>query len=280
MRATRTWVAVALTGRLLLRNRVAMALLVILPLLFYALIAITTGKQPTPFILSAVSETTRVVVPRDHEGLVFMGLAAVGFVSAFLGFHLIARQEEASRRLVLCGYRPWQLVLARLAALLIAVVAVSVISCVMLRGFFAPAHLLGTFVGLVLVGLVYGCYGLLAGALFPRELEGILSIVLLTNVDLAWLQNPVYYTEAQNRAVIRALPGYWPAQAGMIASFSDHSISRAAVMSLLYAAALLVVAVSLFWRRMHLHTATDARGDAGAAPAPAPESLLPRGSPP
>jgi hypothetical protein len=252
------------------------ASLVVLPILFYALIAITTGTQPTPFVLSAVSDTTRVVVPRDQEALVFMGLAAVGFVSAFLGFHLIARQGDASRRLVLCGYRPWQLVTARLAALAIAVVAVSAFSCAMLRGFFAPTHLLATGIGLVLVGLVYGCYGLLAGALFPRELEGILSIVLLTNVDLAWLQNPVYYTEAQNRAVIRALPGYWPAQVGMIAAFSDHPIWRAASMSLLYAAALLVIAVSLFWRRMHLH----AGGDAGTAPDLAPESLPTRGSSP
>ncbi len=252
----RTSVAVELTARLLLRNRVAMALMVILPLLFFALIAITTGTQPTPFTLSAVSETTRVVVPRDHEGLVFMGLAAVGFVSAFLGFHLIARQGEASRRLVLCGYRPWQIVVSRLAVLAIAIVAVSALSGAMLRAFFAPSHLVATGVGFVAVGLVYGCYGLLAGALFPRELEGILSIVLLTNVDLAWLQNPVYYTEAQHRAVIRALPGYWPAQAGMIGAFSDHSIWRAAGMSLVYAGALLAIAVSLFWRRMHLHAVT------------------------
>ena len=280
MRTARTRVAVTLTARLLLRNRVAMSLIVVIPILFYALIAITTGTQPTPFVLSAVSETTRVVVPRDHEALVFMGLAAVGFVSAFLGFHLIARQGDASRRLVLCGYRPWQLVVARLAVLAIAVVAVSALSCAMLRAFFAPAHVLATGVAFVLVGLVYGCYGLLAGALFPRELEGILSIVLLTNVDLAWLQNPVYYTEAQNRAVIRSLPGYWPAQVGMIAAFSDHPIWRAAMMSLLYATVLLVIAVSLFWRRMHLHASGDAHADASAAPDLDAESLLPRGSSP
>ena len=97
----------------------------------------------------------------------------------------------------------------------------------MLRLFYVPRHPIATTAGFALLGLVYGCYGLFAGSLFRRELEGVFSIVLLTNIDIAWLQNPVIYAEAQHRSVIRALPGYFPSQVSMTAAFSDHPTTRA-----------------------------------------------------
>jgi len=249
---TRCRVAFRMTALALLRNRVAITLMIILPILFYALIAITTSDAVIAFLLPSVSDNTFVTVSRKREGLVFMGLAAVGFISAFLAFHLISRQAEVSRRLLVCGYRAWELVVARLAVLACAVALVSVFSGLLLRGFFAPRHLAAVVAGFVLVGLVYGCYGLLAGSLFKRELEGIFSIVLLTNIDVGWLQNPIFYTSSHNRGVIHALPAYFPAQVSMTAAFSDFAVGRAVMGSLGYGGALLIVAVAVFWSRMHV----------------------------
>ena len=190
--------AFVLTGMTLLRNRVALTLFVVLPVLFYLLIVITTTDAPVAFTLAAVSADTMIEVSRREEALVFMGLAAVGFISAFLGFYLISRQTEVSRRLLLCGYRSWQVVATRLAVLGCAIVAVSLFCGALLLGFFVPRHVGNVVLGFVLVGTVYGCYGLLAGSIFRRELEGVLSIVLLTNIDVAWLQNPIFYTESKN----------------------------------------------------------------------------------
>jgi hypothetical protein len=254
-----TWsrcrVAFRMTALGLLRHRVALVLIIILPILFYALIAITTGDAPIDFLLPSVSDTTLVTASRRREGLVFMGLAAVGFISAFLGFHLISRQADVSRRLLVCGYRAWELVVARLGVLACAVVIVSGFSGILLCTFFIPRHTVGVVIGFVLVGLVYGCYGLLAGSLFTRELEGVLSIVLLANIDVGWLQNPIFYTASEHRDVIHALPAYFPAQVSMIAAFSDFAVARAIAGSILYGGTLLSVAVAIFWGRMHIRTA-------------------------
>jgi hypothetical protein len=118
--------------------------------------------------------------------------------------------------------------------------------------FFRPNHLVLVLVGFMLAGYVYGCYGLLVGALFKRELEGILFIVLLANIDAGWLQNPIYYADAQNKAIIRHLPAYFPAQVSMASAFTEHSILNPLVGSLLYGSFLLLAAMGIFWWRMRL----------------------------
>ena len=250
--APRLLTSFALTAMTLLRNRIALTLFVLLPVLFYALIAITTTDAPIGFTLAAVSPDTLIDVSRREEALVFMGLAAVGFVSAFLGFYLISRQTEVSRRLLLCGYRSWQIVLARLAVLGCAIGAVALFSGVLLLTFFSPQHFGKVVLGFALVGAVYGCYGLLAGSIFHRELEGVLSIVLLTNIDVAWLQNPIFYTESKNRFVIEWLPAHMPSQVSMIGAFTDHAIAFPVAASLAYGCALLLLAVMVFWARMRV----------------------------
>jgi len=103
--------------------------------------------------------------------------------------------------------------------------------------------------GLLLGGWVYGCYGLLVGSLFRRELEGILFVVLLAVIDVGWLQNPIYYEEAQNQAVIRSLPAYFPAQVSMAAAFTDHAVLRPMLGALAYGAGLLLAALGIHrWR--------------------------------
>lgn len=253
--APRLKTAFVMTAMMLLRNRVALTLFVVLPVLFYALIAITTTDAPVTFVLAAVSADTGIEVSRRQEAIVFMGLAAVGFISAFLGFYLISRQTEVSRRLLLCGYLSWQIVVARLAVLACAIAAISLFSGALLLSFFIPQHLGSVILGFALVGMVYGCYGLLAGSIFHRELEGVLSIVLLTNIDVAWLQNPIFYTESKNRFVIQWLPAHMPSQVSMIGAFTDHSILMPVVLSILYGTIFLVFAVLIFWWRMRILSA-------------------------
>ena len=250
--APRLLTAFVLTAMTLLRNRIALTLFVLLPVLFYALIAITTTDAPVAFSLAAVALDTIIEVSRREEAIVFMGLAAVGFVSAFLGFYLISRQTEVSRRLLLCGYRSWEIVVARLAVLGCAIVAVSLFSGALLLMFFSPQHITQVVLGFALVGAVYGCYGLLAGSIFHRELEGVLSIVLLTNIDVAWLQNPIFYTESKNKFVIQWLPAHMPSQVSMIGAFTDHSVGFPVAASIAYGAALLLLAVLVFWWRMRI----------------------------
>ena len=74
-------------------------------------------------------------------------------------------------------------------------------------------------------------------------------IVLLANIDAGWLQNPIYYADAQNTEIIRALPAYFPSQISMVAAFSDHSVTVPIAASVGYGLGLLFLALIVHrWR--------------------------------
>ena len=102
----------------------------------------------------------------------------------------------------------------------------------------------------MLVGYVYGCYGLLIGAVWRRELESIFTVILLTNIDVGWLQNPLFYTEAENKSFVRWLPAYWPSQAAMVGAFTDHGVGMAIVGALAYGTFFVLIAIIVFWRQL------------------------------
>ena len=238
-----------MTLKQIVRRRIVLLLLFIVPTLFYAIIVLTTTDDPIVFQLASLGEDTVVEVGKRPEALVFIGLAAVGLLTAFLAMNLVQRHAEVARRLVLCGYRPAELVGARLAVLMCVIVAVAVYVVAALPLFFEPQRLGLVVLGFVLVGWVYGCYGLLVGALFRRDLEGILFVVLLANIDAGWLQNPIFYADAQNQAIIRSLPAYFPSQVSMAAAFTEHTVTRPAIGAVLYGLVLLLAALAVFWMR-------------------------------
>lgn len=247
MSAQRTAAAFAMTLKMLVRSRLVLLLLFAVPALFYAVVAATTNDDPITFQLASLGAGEALVtVGKRREALVFIGLAATGLLTAFLAMNLAQKDAQASRRLVLCGYRPAELVAARLAVLSCVVVAVSCVVAGGLRVFFAPERLAGVVAGFALVGWVYGCYGLLVGSLLKNSLEGILLVALLANIDAGWLQNPLYYADAQNQAVIRALPAYFPSQVSMAAAFTSHAVWRPSLGALVYGAALLVAAAAAY----------------------------------
>jgi hypothetical protein len=245
----RVGTAFVLTARDLLRRRVVLLMLLVVPSVFLGLTHLTTSSDPLSFLLPSLGEGRFVVVAQRAEAMVFVALAAVGALTAFLALGLGQRDAEASWRLVLCGYRPAELVAARLALLLATVLLVSAWVALLLRLAFAPERAGAMLLGLALCGWVYAGYGLLVGALFRQELEGVLFIVLLVNVDVGWLQNPLYYTYAQHRALIRALPGYFPSQVGVIGAFTAYDPRGPALWALVYGAGLAAAALLVFaWR--------------------------------
>jgi hypothetical protein len=248
---TRIATAIQLTLVGLLRRRIVLLMLLVVPTLFAAAIVLTTTSRPLRFQLAALGRAVFVLVPQRHEGLVFICLMAVGLLTAFLALDLVQRDAAASRRLVLCGYRAVELIAARLAVLLLVIAIVAGYVSWLQPVFFRPQRLGLVVLGLALVGWVYGGYGLLVGALFRRELEGVLFVVLLAAIDVGWLQNPIYYAEAQNQSVIRSLPAYFPSQVAMAAAFTSAPVWRPVVGAALYGAVLLAAALAVYGVRMH-----------------------------
>lgn len=241
-----------MTAKEMVRNRFALILLFTIPALFFSLVWLTTGDNPVAFKLASISENTIVEVSSRQESLIFIGVAAVGLLTSFLALNLIQKGADVNQRLVLCGYRPGELLLAKLFVLLCVVVLISCYVGAILLAFFRPRHFPFVVLGFALAGVVHSCYGLLVGAIVRRELEGVLLIVLLVNIDAGWLQNPIYYAEAQNKALIRHLPAYFPSQASIVSAFTDHGMYRPFVGSIIYGSILLFISLLIYFWRMRI----------------------------
>jgi hypothetical protein len=239
--------AVRMTFWELIRRRIIILLLLIIPGLFYAVTVLTTDLFPIPFQLAALPGEPGLMVPARHIGLVFMGQASAGLLAAFLSMSLIQRSALATRRLIICGYASSEIALSKLLVVLAIILLLAMYIGSMLRIFFEPERFLPLVLGFILIGFVYGSYGLLVGALLKGELEGILLITLLANIDVGWLQNPIFYAGALNKTIIKALPAFYPSQLSIISAFSEHAWGKALTGSLIYGAALLMLSMFIFW---------------------------------
>jgi hypothetical protein len=239
-----------MTTRKLARNRFALVLLLVIPALFYAIMMLTNRDTPIPIELASGagegSEPLVLEVSQRDESLVFVGLASVGLLTSFLALNVVQKNGGVNQRLVLCGYRPAEMVTAKLLAVSCVVAVVGVYTGGILRFLFVPQRYGMVMLGFILGAFVYGCDGLLVGVLFRRELVGILFIVLLANIDVGWLQNPASYASSTNQWIIRVLPGHLPSQVSMLGAFTDREAKWPILGSLAYGAGLLVLAILAF----------------------------------
>lgn len=244
-------VSAVLAARDLVRNRVAVGLVIAVPTVFFLLIHLTTGERPIQFQLSAAGSGSLAASERDVS-MLFIAMAAISGVQAFLAMTLVFRPLGADHRLVFEGYRPGELLFAKAVVMIAAAAVVAAYVTALLPVFFTPRRPSGVFLGFLLTSLVYGTLGMAVGATVRRDLEGILFIILLVNVDAGWLQNPVFYGHAQNQELIRALPGHHPGQVAMRSAFTQAGVGDAVAWSLAYGAAGFAIAGALFWLRVRV----------------------------
>jgi hypothetical protein len=265
----RVGVATALLFRDVFRRRFALVLLFVVPALFDTVVLLTTTQRPVRVTVAALREdladaTTSsgtfldlgVIddgvreVDQRQLSLVFLGHAAVCFLACFLAFNLVARHREVDRRLVLAGYRTAEVLMAKVAVLGLIVVLLVCWQTALIRPWLAPRQPGLLALGLLLGGLSYGGTGFLIGAVVRQELEGIFLIVLLTNVDPGWLQNPIYFAQSQNPQLITSLPAFVSTQLTVLGAFFDECPEELIARGALYCAAILLVAVTLFGARI------------------------------
>jgi len=270
MKPRRLAIALVMTLRQLLRNRVALVLLVVVPIAFQAVTLETAPRRDVIVELASVPEAEmamapptyfpkRHVRPEDRRAvveeparsvtLIFVTVATVGMLAAYVALTLMQRNASSTLRLVLCGYRPWELLAANVVAFLCVVAALSGVAAGFLLHVIGGGRPAVMLLGLLLAGWVYGCYGLLVGAALRTELAGLLCVVLLSSLDVMWLQNPMDYAEAGARLLIRSLPGHLPSQVSLVGAFEDYEFGRQALGALAYGGALLAMAAVVFaWK--------------------------------
>ncbi len=234
----------------LLRRKIVLILFLVIPAVFLSIVKLTSSERELPFRLASLSDAPMVSIGEQGVNFVFFSVASVGFLISFLALNLIQRNKDATRRLILCGYSPQEILVSKLVALLLFIIVVSLYTGVLSHLLYTMEHFGAFLFSLTLIGLVYGCYGLLIGTLIKGELEGILMVVLLVNIDVGWLQNPFFYEAAQNQFLIRYLPAYYPSQASIISAFTDHSLGAPAVYSLLYGGVFLLLSLIIYFLTM------------------------------
>lgn len=236
--------------RMLMRQKIVLILILLIPVFFLSIVDFTTSDRLLPFQLASVGTDVFITISEKGISSIFFAVASSGFLVAFLALNLIQKNNEANRRLVICGYHPLEVLLTILMAMVLAIVSIAIYVGFLTDAFYPVVHL-GRFIsGLALIGFVYGSYGLLVGSLIRGELEGILFIVLLVNIDVGWLQNPLFYAEAQNQMIIRFLPAYFPSQTAIITAVTDYSSYSAALNGILYGLIFLFFSMLLFFYKM------------------------------
>ena len=252
MSTYRIYTSLLMILRMLFRRRIALILLAVIPAVFLSVVEFTSSEHMLPFRLASLNEEIYVGIIERGISLIFIAVASAGFLVSYLALNLIQKNSEVNRRLVICGYHPIELLISILFSLFLMIVFIGVYVGLLTHVFFPIKHLTAFILGLVLIGYVYGCYGLAIGSIIKGELEGILLIVLLANIDAGWLQNPLFYAEAQNQVIIRYLPAYFPSQAAIISAFTDYSATLASLYSLVYGSIFLVLSMIIFFFNMRI----------------------------
>lgn len=252
MRLNYLFRCILLSAKSLLRNRIILVLLLVIPAAFFTVTTYTTTNMPFLFRLASIAEKTVVSISQRQIALIFISLTITGLLSSFLSLVLIQSHSQEHKRLILCGYRSGEIILSKFILLLTIILSISVYISLIIHFFFSPENIIGVTLGFILIGFVYGSYGMLIGSVLNGELEGILLIVLLANLDISWLQNPIFYAAAPHKVFIRSLPSFYPSQVSLISAFSEHSIGSAVLESIVYGLIFLIIAFLIYALRMRL----------------------------
>lgn len=238
--------------KMLFRRRVVLLLLVLMPVVFLSVVELTASSKMIFFRLASLDEKIFIQESQKQISLIFFSVTSTGFLVSFLALNLIQINSNVNRRLVICGYHPFELLISNLLCLLLVILLIAIYIGLLINAFFSVKHLSLYIFGLTLIGFVYGCYGLAIGSLIKGKLEGVFLIVLLANIDSGWLQNPMYYADAQNNIIIRYLPAYFPSQSTIIAAFTDYSAVNARVFSIIYGSVFLILSLLIFYNKMRI----------------------------
>jgi hypothetical protein len=213
---------VEMQGRDLLRRRLALLLIVAVPLLFAA--------------------------TQRHSGEApFTGGIGTAFSVTGAALFAMLASRPVDPRLLLAGYSRADLIVGRLLLLLGVGLGICGVFCGFLAAFAEPPRLERAAVGVLLVALVAVPLGLALATLLPRELEGTLAIIGLVGIE----EQSLHYH--YDSVAARLLPHYGAARYLLASEYGFTSVSaRWALYSLAWALGLLVTALWLWLRRVRV----------------------------
>ncbi|MEO8687754.1 MAG: ABC transporter permease [Solirubrobacteraceae bacterium] len=214
---SRVAVATRLGFREQARRPLLLVLLVGLPFFFITRAIALTEQLPRTVGLPGGGEILTNM--RDIHGA-DMAAITVGFLAGLVGVFVMQSARQADRRLVVAGFRPREALAPRLLVLAAATVLVVVVSVAVTALSFTPRLWAPFIAGILLVGLIYGMLGALAGAVVG-QLGATYLMLFGAMLDLGVVQNPMFGSGAP-AGWGAALPGYGPGRVIIDAGFSDE----------------------------------------------------------
>lgn len=187
----RTWVASRYAFLDYRRNFVLWTLLIGIPIAFITLSIAVTPDSPAPVELVEVGRAQlQILSMTDLHGAIMVPIT-VGFLSGLAGLFVALGSAEGDRRLVLAGYRPLEVLGARLGVVVFAAVLTTGVALAVTAASFTPESWPTFAAASALVALTYGMLGVLVG---PRlGLLGGLYVILATPfIDVGIAQNAMF----------------------------------------------------------------------------------------
>jgi len=225
----------------LLRNKFGLILLFAIPAVFLLIVEWTTGSHETPIKLYFFNDTQTVILTQREVSIIFMAAAVSGFLTAYYAILLFHENFDYFRYCISMGLKPSTFLLARFGFFMTVVAILALFITCIVRVMMPLPRLLPVLLGFIIFGTIYGTYGGIIGVITKDLMVAIMMIVLLANLDAGWLQNPVFYTYAQESAFIKWLPAFFPCQYIFSSVFTEKHNLWALIWSGIYAVGLLTV---------------------------------------
>ena len=173
---------------------VPLVMLAMLPLLFWAGTFFSidpNAKAVSTEVLApyetAVGPLVVAEVPERDTWPMDTAFMGVGWGLAAAALFSIIGSGARDRRLILAGYRAWEILLARLVILLLLAVPISGIPVLVTALFSAmtPPHLGLVWLGCYFAAVVGAGIGLIVGSLLPRQLEGTILLIGIIGTEIS-----------------------------------------------------------------------------------------------
>ena len=173
------------------RNLVLWVLLVGLPVAFITLSIAVTPDDPAPVELVEDGERRlEILSMADLHGAIMVPIT-VGFLAGLAGLFVALGSAEGDRRLVLAGYRPVEVLAARVGIIVFAALLTTGVSLAVTAVSFGPEVWVTFAAANGLVALTYAMIGVLVG---PRVglLGGLYLMLALPFIDVGIAQNAMF----------------------------------------------------------------------------------------
>ncbi len=188
----------------------------------------------------------------------FSLLVGVAWAMGVAALFSVIGSGSRDRRLVLAGFRPREIMLARFLILLSIAIPVSLIPVLVIAGLstLPPPNIGLVWLGLFFTAAVGAAIGLIVGSLLPRPLEGTMLLIAIFSVE---------FSIASSVPLRHYLPLYGPQAVFLAGRLTYEPIILLHVLrSLAWAAGLSAIAIVLWTWRVRIFQATAApRASAG-----------------